>query len=67
MMQIVYTVCALAEPDVCETRVLRFTPRLPIACIHAAGPELAAGMSEHEKLVSWSCATDRPPVHEEDE
>lgn len=55
MMQVLYTVCALAEPGTCETRVLTFSPRLPVACIFAAGPELEAVVAENERLAAWSC------------
>lgn len=67
MMQVVYTVCALADPGVCETRLLSFAPRLPIACIYAAGPELAAVVTEQERLVWWSCADGLQHMDEADE
>ncbi len=66
MMQLVYTVCALADPGACETRVLTFTPRLPVACIFAAGPELEAVLEEDERLVAWSC-DDTPRLAAEEE
>jgi hypothetical protein len=66
MMQVVYTVCALADPGACETRVLTFSPRLPVACIFAAGPELEAVLAEDERVVAWSCAEATEVAHEED-
>lgn len=67
MMQLVYTVCALADPGACETRVLTFTPRLPVACIFAAGPEFGAVLNEDERVVAWSCADSPLPVAEEEQ
>lgn len=55
MMTIVYTVCTLADPRTCDTRVLTFSPLLPVACIFAAGPELEAVLADDERLVTWSC------------
>ena len=67
MMHVIYTVCTLSMPEHCETRQLIFTPRQPIACIFAAGPELAPLLSEDERIVTWSCADTKtsPPSSDE--
>lgn len=64
MMQLVYTVCALADPTACETRILTFTPRQPVACIFAAGPELEAVLTEDEVLGAWTCEDDPEAARE---
>ncbi len=49
MMRIVYVVCAAFDSGT-------FTPAVPLACIHAAGPELERRVAEGWTLERWSCA-----------
>ena len=56
MMRIVYVVCAAFDSGTCEEHVLDFTPAVPLACIHAAGPELERRVAEGWTLERWSCA-----------
>lgn len=61
MMHIVFTVCAGAAPDSCEARSHSFVPALPVACIHAAGPELDRVIPDGWRLAEWRCvAADAP-------
>jgi hypothetical protein len=55
MMRIVYVICATVESGTCEELVLDFTPPVPLACIHAAGPELDRAVPEGWALERWSC------------
>ena len=57
MMRVVVLVCDLAAQDVCIEKVHDFVPRLPIACIFAAGPETERVTPEGWTVVRIRCAT----------
>jgi len=40
MMRVIATMCRIAAPEDCVELIHEFVPRQPVACIHAAGPEL---------------------------
>jgi hypothetical protein len=62
MMRIVYVICATIESGNCEEVVLDFTPAVPLACIHAAGPVLDRAVPEGWVLERWSCADEDDDV-----
>jgi len=55
MMRIVALICELAAPEVCIEIAHDFVPRQPVACIFAAGPELAQVIPEGWRLVRFEC------------
>jgi len=57
MMRVIALVCELAAPEVCTEIRHDFLPRQPIACIFAAGPELAPLIPDGWTLVRISCTT----------
>jgi hypothetical protein len=60
MMTIVYLLCATGAPDRCETHVADFSPAIPVACIVAAGPELARRVPEGWRVAEWHCTNAVP-------
>ena len=60
MMRIVYTICETASVLACETHTHDFNPPIPLACIHAAGPELARITPEGWDVSRWSCTMSDP-------
>ncbi len=57
MMRAIALLCDLAAPGTCTEIVHDFEPRQPIACIYAAGPELAALIPDGWTLVRLRCTT----------
>ena len=55
LMEIAFTLCRLAVPTDCEDRRITFQPATPVACIFAAGPELARIAPEGWVVVRWQC------------
>jgi hypothetical protein len=60
MMRIVYLLCEAGTGGQCTENVLAFAPPIPVACIHAAGPELARVTPEGWRVRRWSCADTDP-------
>jgi hypothetical protein len=60
MMRITYLICETASILVCEERTHDFTPPIPVACIHAAGPELARITPRGWGIARWTCARPDP-------
>jgi hypothetical protein len=60
MMRIVYLICETMSVLVCEERTHDFNPPIPVACIHAAGPELARITPEGWGIHHWTCDTPDP-------
>jgi hypothetical protein len=56
MMRVIALLCEIGATDVCVEQVHDFLPRLPIACIFAAGPELERVTPEGWTVVRWHCA-----------
>ncbi len=61
MMRVIALVCELAAPGGCTEIRHDFVPRQPIACIFAAGPELAPLIPEGWTVVRIRC-TAAPPT-----
>lgn len=55
-MRVIALLCEIGATDVCVEEVHDFVPRLPIACIFAAGPALARLTPEGWRVVRWNCA-----------
>jgi hypothetical protein len=55
MMQILFTLCLIGAPEICKERRLAFVPPVPVACIFAAGPELAAATPDGWEVRAWAC------------
>ena len=55
LMEIAFTLCRLAAPMDCEDRRIAFRPAAPVACIFAAGPELARIAPEGWAVIRWRC------------
>lgn len=62
MMRVIALICELATPEVCAEVVHNFVPRQPIACIHAAGPELAPLIPEGWTLRQYTCTIAPRPI-----
>ena len=61
MMRVIALLCEIGATDVCVEQVHDFVPRLPIACIFAAGPELERLTPEGWTVVRARCtAAPRP-------
>jgi hypothetical protein len=56
MIRVIALLCELGVQDHCVEQVHDFMPRLSIACIFAAGPELERLTPEGWAVVRWSCA-----------
>lgn len=61
MIRVIALLCELDVPDRCVERVHDFVPRLPIACIFAAGPELERLTPEGWTVVRVRCTTASNP------
>jgi hypothetical protein len=57
-MRIVYLICETAAGGQCTESVLAFEPAIPVACIHAAGPELARITPDGWHISRWRCHGD---------
>lgn len=55
LLEIAFTLCRIAAPQDCEERRHRFMPRIPVACIFAAGPELARVTPKGFSVATWRC------------
>ena len=57
MIELAFTVCLLASPDVCEQRSLLYVDLSVGRCISYAPPQLAKWTSEHEewRVTRWTC------------
>jgi hypothetical protein len=55
MMRIVFIICETMSINICEERIHDFYPATPIACIFAAGPELAQITPEGWGVDAWCC------------
>lgn len=62
MMRVVALICELATRGVCVEIAHDFQPRQPVACIFAAGPELAHLIPDGWTVVRISCTTAPPPA-----
>lgn len=58
MIEILFTVCLVASPSICEERRIPF-PGPMTACTFAAQFEIASWSSSHPKwaISSWRCST----------
>ena len=56
LLEIAFTLCRIAAPGDCEDRRLTFLPPVPVACIFAAGPELARAVPEGWTVTHWRCS-----------
>jgi len=57
MFRVIALLCELGVPEHCIERVHDFVPRLPIACIFAAVPELERLTPKGWTVVHVRCAT----------
>ena len=57
MIRVIALMCEIGAPDHCVEQVHDFMPRLPIACIFAAGPELERVVPEGWRIVHVRCTT----------
>jgi hypothetical protein len=58
LVEVIITVCAIAQPNVCEEQHLQFTSAGSLRqCVTAAPPYIARWISEHPKWVAvrWRC------------
>ena len=57
MSELLFVVCLLASPDVCEERSMQYLDVSPRSCVLAAQPELARWIGEHPgwRIRRWSC------------
>jgi hypothetical protein len=55
VFRLVYILCETMAINACEERDLVFVPLLPVACIYAAGPELARVTPEGWGVAHWRC------------
>jgi hypothetical protein len=58
LVELIITVCALAEPKYCEDRHLQFAEAASLRqCVMAAPPYIAQWLGEHPKwrAVRWRC------------
>lgn len=62
MMRVIALICELAAPEVCAEVIHDFVPRQPIACIHAAGPELERRLPEGWTVRRFTCTTAPRPA-----
>jgi hypothetical protein len=56
MMRIVVLICETIAAQTCTEVAHDFTPPIPVACIHAAGPELDRLTPEGWAVDRWRCA-----------
>lgn len=56
LLEIAFTLCRIAVPEECEDRRITFLPPIPVACIFAAGPELARIVPESWAVTHWRCS-----------
>ena len=61
MMRVIATICEIAAPGNCRELIHDFTPRQPIACIHAAGPELERLTPEGWRVTRARCVGAQHP------
>jgi hypothetical protein len=58
LIELIITVCAVAQPDLCEDQHLQFADALsPAQCTMAAMPYIARWVDDHPKwrAVRWRC------------
>jgi hypothetical protein len=55
MMRIIAIMCEATLGGACEERIHDFVPPIPLACIHAAGPELDSITPEGWMVARWRC------------
>lgn len=57
MIELLFVVCALGQPDDCRERSLIFTDVTPMQCLMGAQPELAKWSNAHpnDVITSWRC------------
>jgi hypothetical protein len=58
LIEIILTVCAIAHPDYCEDKYIRFVwSGSPTQCMMAAQPYIAQWIGQHPKWIArkWSC------------
>lgn len=55
MMRVIALIFEIGATEVCMELVHDFLPRLPIACIFAAGPEFERLTPEGWTIVRWHC------------
>jgi hypothetical protein len=60
-MRVIALICEMDAQDVCVSHVHDFVPRLPVACIYAAGPELERLTPEGWAVSRWRCASSPRP------
>lgn len=62
MLRLVFTVCMINAPDVCEQREMLVYDEMPaMACVMGAMPELATWRQTHPnwRVARWRCEDDR--------
>ena len=58
LIELIITVCAVAQPDMCEDQRLQFAEAgSPVQCAMAAMPYIAQWVGDHPKwrAVRWRC------------
>jgi hypothetical protein len=58
LVEIVMTVCALSQPNVCEDKHLQFNSEVSLnQCVMAAQPYIAQWIGDHPKwtVMRWRC------------
>jgi hypothetical protein len=58
IVEVIVTVCAIAQPNMCEDKHLQFTSAGSLQqCVMAAPPYIAQWINEHPKWVAvrWRC------------
>lgn len=62
MLRLVFTICMIDAPDMCEQRELLVQADMPVlACMMGAMPELATWRETHPnwRIARWRCKDDR--------
>jgi hypothetical protein len=60
LIELILTVCSLAQPDVCEDQHLQFIDQGSLKqCMFHAQPTIAQWAGEHpgKQVVKWRCST----------
>jgi hypothetical protein len=62
MLRLVFTICMIDSPDMCEQREMLVYDEMPVmACVLGAMPELATWRETHPnwRIARWRCEDDR--------
>lgn len=58
-MELIYVICQLAAPNLCESHAIQFYNASPMVCMVQAQAELARNVSEGWQVEHWACTADR--------